>query len=805
MKGRPRSTGPGVRAPVGRVPRAFAAACAVAVLAWLAVAVVLVGEGLPPGVVRAVDDLGQVAAASSACVAGLWAARRSRGRRRWSWVAIGAGTGSWAAGQAVWSWFELVAHVSSPFPSLADVGYLLFPVGTTLGLVLLPREDSGLARSRQLVDGLIVCTSLAAVSWTTVLGAMLGAADDTSPLVLIGSLAYPAADVVLVTTALLVLARPAVERRTPALLAAGLTAMAVSDTGFAYLTATGGYVTGLPISLGWYAAFLLLAVAGVGAAVQPCSPAGSRPRTVVPARLAVALPYVPLVAAVAVMAGMRSQGRRVDGVEMLLAGTAVLLVLVRQFLTLQENSRLAFAVGSREEELQRMAFSDQLTGLANRALFTDRVAHALELHRRDLRPLAVLFCDLDAFKAVNDSLGHAQGDQLLARVAERLRAVLRPGDTLARLGGDEFAVLLEDGVDPAQTASRLVDAMRLPFGVGGTELSVTMSVGIAALDPGAVTPDLDALLSHADVAMYAAKRSGKARVVVYERGMTLPETQDLELRGPLATALGDGSVTAWLQPVVDLATGRVLGVEALARWLYRGEMIVPLRFVPVAARSGLLPALTGTMLDQAGREVASWTDGDPLWVSVNVSPLEIVDAAFPRRVEGALARCGLTPERLVLEVTEDGLLGNPQAARSVTRELKRLGVRLALDDFGTGYSSLAHLHEIPLDTLKIDRAFVSRLDGDPAMHRMLGAVLGLSRDLGLDVVAEGIERRAQADMLIDLGCRWGQGYLFGRPAPADVVGAALRSTRSIPSPPSGPCGSASPTPGRAFPAAGRRS
>ena len=803
MKGRPRSIGSGERAPGRSAPRAFAAACAGAVLGWLAVAVVLVGEGVPPDAVRVVDNLGQVAAASSACVAGLYAARCSRGRRRWSWVAIGAGAGSWAAGQAVWSWYELVAQVSSPFPSLADVGYLLFPVGTTLGLLLMPREDSGLARSRQLVDGLIVCTSLAAVSWATVLGAMVsGAASeagDTEPLVLIGSLAYPAADVVLVTTALLVLARPAVERRTPALLAAGLTAMAVSDTGFAYLTVTGGYVTGLPISLGWYAAFLLLAVAGVAAAVQPGSPAGSRPRTVVPARLAVALPYAPLVAAVAVMAGLRWEGRRVDGVEMLLAGTAVLLVLVRQFLTLQENSRLALVVGSREEELQRMAFCDQLTGLANRALFTDRVAHALELHRRDLRPLAVLFCDLDAFKAVNDSLGHAQGDQLLVRVAERLRAVLRPGDTLARLGGDEFAVLLEDGVDPAQTASRLVDGMRLPFAVGGTELSVTMSVGIATLGPDALTPDLDALLSHADVAMYAAKRSGKARLVVYERGMTLPETQDLELRGPLAAALGDGSVTAWLQPVVDIATGRVLGVEALARWLYRGEMIVPLRFVPVAARSGLLPALTGTMLDQAGREVASWTHGDPLWVSVNVSPLEIVDAAFPRRVEGALARCGLAPERLVLEVTEDGLLGNPQAARSVTRELKRLGVRLALDDFGTGYSSLAHLHEIPLDTLKIDRAFVSRLDGDPAMHRMLGAVLGLSRDLGLDVVAEGIERRAQADMLVDLGCRWGQGYLFGRPAPTDVVGAALRSVSSAPS------GSASRTPGTASRAAGRRS
>ncbi|MDP5181012.1 EAL domain-containing protein [Blastococcus sp. BMG 814] len=436
-----------------------------------------------------------------------------------------------------------------------------------------------------------------------------------------------------------------------------------------------------------------------------------------------------------------------------------------------EAQTLRAEAEDRSFELRRLALHDQLTGLPNRAMFLDRLQHAVELHRRDHRPVAVLLFDLDDFKAVNDRLGHAAGDDLLASVGGRVLGALRSGDTLARLSGDEFAVLLEDGGDPLATGRRILDSMREPFVIaqGSAQIAAAVSMGIADLAGHDEPVAAEVLLSHADIAMYSAKGAGKHRIARYDPVMTLPGARDLALRTPLQRAIGAGEIGVVYQPIIDLRSGAPVAFEALARWRYDGEDIPPDVFVPMAARADLLPALTAHVLEVAAAQLARWSvevGHRSLRMSVNISPAIIADPTFPDAVAGVISRYALAPEQLVLEITEDSLLADLTVARAVAGRLRSLGAGLALDDFGTGYSSLVHLRQIPLQYLKIDRGFTGDLDTNPVTERFMRALLALGRDLGLDVVVEGVERVEQADVLRQLGCRYAQGYLFARPGPA---------------------------------------
>ncbi len=297
-------------------------------------------------------------------------------------------------------------------------------------------------------------------------------------------------------------------------------------------------------------------------------------------------------------------------------------------------------------------------------------------------------------------------------------------------------------------------------------LDARVSVGVTIVNPGSPPPSLRTLLSQADVAMYTAKRAGKGKVERYRSGMTLPETEDLMLSEPLRPALDAGDVRAFFQPIMDLATGAVRGFEALARWNYQGQLVPPQQMVAVAVRSGLVRDLTTSMLEQACAQLATWSRDlghDWLQVAVNIPPLQVVDLDLPEQLADAIARHGLSAHQLIVEITEDGLLTDLDAARRVTSELRAAGVSLALDDFGTGYSSLAHLHEIPLTTLKVDRAFVVGLNEDPQVERFMRAVLRLGEDLQLGVVVEGVETAAQADTLRRLGLPDGPGLLLRPP------------------------------------------
>ena len=443
------------------------------------------------------------------------------------------------------------------------------------------------------------------------------------------------------------------------------------------------------------------------------------------------------------------------------------------------NYRDVTARKSLEDELKRQAFHDSLTGLANRALFADRLQHAISRAERMPTTLAVLFVDLDDFKTVNDSLGHSEGDLLLIAVAERLRAGVRAGDTIARMGGDEFAILVEDPTDgetPVDVARRLLTQLEPPFVHGGKELFVRASIGIATTRSRDHTAD--EVLRNADVAMYTAKSNGKNRLEVFEPGMHTAALTRLALKGDLERALERGEFTLVYQPIVRLGGGRLSGVEALLRWQHRDRGTVePAEFIPVAEETGLILPLGRWVLERACAQAAAWNaiSSSPMTMSVNVSGRQLQQPAFTAEVAQVLASTGLSPELLTLELTESVLMQDAEAAIAMLVDLKSLGVRLAIDDFGTGYSSLNYLRRFPIDELKIDRSFVASLDDGPTQSAVVLSILRLSETLHLETVAEGIEEPSQLAVLRDLGADLGQGYLFARPLDVGAVTALIEA------------------------------
>jgi diguanylate cyclase (GGDEF)-like protein/PAS domain S-box-containing protein len=437
-----------------------------------------------------------------------------------------------------------------------------------------------------------------------------------------------------------------------------------------------------------------------------------------------------------------------------------------------------------ERELAHQAFHDSLTGLANRALFADRVEHALVRALREQVDVAVLFCDLDGFKNVNDSLGHGAGDDLLRQVAERLRSVLRDSDTLARLGGDEFAVLIEGGGDLGSEAEviagRLLDVLSLPVELAGSEFVVSGSIGIARASQGARHGE--ELLRNADLAMYESKHHGRNRFTHYDPQMGTAAVTRLELEADLRTAVSRDELVLHYQPLIDLSTTHVVGFEALVRWQHpRRGLLFPDSFIELAESSDAILELGDWVLRRACHTLASWSQhpppsgSEPLTMSVNISARQLADESFPGRVAAILADTGVDPAHIVLELTESSLVDQPERAARHLRSLKALGVRIAIDDFGTGYSSLSYLRQFPADIVKIDRSFVDSIASGDEVPGIIRGMLELSRSLDLESVAEGIEHADQARALVVSGCELGQGYYFSRPMDEERAGRLARS------------------------------
>jgi diguanylate cyclase (GGDEF)-like protein len=438
----------------------------------------------------------------------------------------------------------------------------------------------------------------------------------------------------------------------------------------------------------------------------------------------------------------------------------------------EERWRAHEELTRRQEELAFLATHDALTGLPNRTLILDRVEQMLVRSRRSQAPVAALFIDLDNFKSINDTLGHGAGDELLRAVAKRLQGVVRDIDALGRLGGDEFVVVAEGmslDAGPELIAERLLDALKQPFELQGPDSSrllVTASVGIAAGDRSSA----EELLRDADIAMYRAKWSGKNRYVVFESGMQDAVQSRMEMEMDLRDALEKEEFFLVYQPTFDLRTMSPTGMEALIRWRHPVRGVVqPDDFVPLLEEIGVIAEVGKWVLREACRQGAVWrASGYTVGMAVNVSALQIDTDEFVAEIEDALATSGLEPSALTIEITETALMGNADETAGRLEAVKRLGVRIAIDDFGTGYSSLAYLQRFPVDALKIDRSFISRLTQDQEGETLIRTLVQLGKSLSIETLAEGIEESSELSLLKEEQCDSGQGFLFARPLEVDA-------------------------------------
>jgi len=648
------------------------------------------------------------------------------------------------------------------------------------------------------LDATVISIGLGMLAWVFLMAPYAGAV--TLPIAeRLLSIVYVALDVLLLALVVRLAISGGDRTRAFALITAGWLVLVAADSGRALLLVTGSYDPASPVEAGWLVSYALWGAAvlepSVATLTDPAPPArAGLPRT----RLA-ALAGASLMAP-AVLAIQAGRGQRID-VPVIVAGCALLflLVLVRVAglvreveatvrelrgtegvlrATLQEREALA-------AQLQHQAFHDDLTNLANRAMFNDRVRHALARARRGSGGIAVLFVDLDDFKVVNDSMGHAAGDRLLQEVAGRLRGCLREPDTIGRLGGDEFAILVE-GVDLASVrvlAERVLATLAAPYPVVGGHVTVHASVGVA-FDEHATGDDVQ-LLRNADIAMYAAKNRGKGTYEVFQPPMLRSVRDRNDVTAALRGAIERRELVVHYQPIVDLRTWRVGGTEALVRWPRPDRGLVPPdEFIPIAEETGLVVDIDRFVLRESCRQAAAWNARlGPLLLHVNLSAMHLQRDDLADTVAGALRDSGLAPDRLTLEITES-VLAQVDVAVVRLRELKRLGVHLAIDDFGTGYSSLSYLQRMPIDAVKIDKSFVDGVTGGPEESAVARAILALAATLRLDTVAEGVEQAAQARELADLGCRWAQGYHFSRPVAAPEMARLVgRPASAVPGEP----------------------
>jgi diguanylate cyclase (GGDEF)-like protein len=661
-----------------------------------------------------------------------------------AWLALGGGLALYAAG---WIVDLFVYGGAASQPSYADALWLGAYAGFYPGIVLLGRDRFARRGLGMWLDGLLGALALAAATAATALHGQLSNLD-TGSAAAIGA-AYPVADVALLTFLATMFAssswRPS---RSGTALLAGLLVLGGADTLYAVDSAASGWSAGSAYDPLWGVAALLIAASAWLPARRAALHRDTRRALLFPSAFA----------AVAVGVLVYGQTTRLSVLPVGLAVAALATVMVRMALLLKETAALAVS--------RKLSLTDDLTGLDNRRSFSAEVQAAIT----DERPFALLIIDLDQSKELNDTLGHHLGDELLRCVGPRLSSVIRDGDVVARLGGDEFGVLVRGADTEAATgtAARLRAALARPFALAGISLHVGASIGIAVFPEHA--EDAGTLMRHADVAMYEAKR-GRTGHEVYKPKDDHHSRDRLALAGEVRRALAQDEFALHYQPVADLDTGELVGVEALVRWRHpdRG-LLAPGAFLPAIEHTEVMREVSHRVLAMAINQAGAWFRTDRAWrVAVNLSATDLLDRALVDDVSALLRRYGTPARRMTLEVTESILMTDPARAMEVLAELRGLGVHLALDDFGTGWSSLTHLQRMPVDEIKIDRSFVAAMATDAGSAAIVSSTVDLAHALGLRVVAEGIEDEATWTRLRTVGCDAAQGYYLSKPlAPGEL-------------------------------------
>ncbi|MGA2452496.1 MAG: EAL domain-containing protein [Solirubrobacteraceae bacterium] len=710
----------------------------------------------------------------SSVVALIVGARRNADSSRLPWYLLAVGQALFVTSDVLAYNYERLFGGAMPFPSIADPFHLAFYPLLVAGMLLLIRERGEDRDRAALIDALIVTTALATLLWVYLI-APYGDGQSLSLLGRLTSIAYPSMDILVLG----VVARVAAgsHRREPAFafLLASAVVLLLSDAIYGAKLLHGGTGTDAILYTGWAIYYTLIGTSALHPSMRLLSTPGPKADAhLTRARLALltcASFTVPLL-----ILARDALHESVD-LDVLVGSSGFMfaLVLLRMAGIVHRNEELAVQMvalteASAQAELEHQAFHDTLTGLPNRALFGNRVAHALAGRRRERLPVAVLFLDLDDFKNVNDGLGHAAGDMVLQEVGRRLEDCMRPVDTAARLGGDEFAVLIHDTESELQAveiAHRVMSSLETPITLDGREVTIASSVGIAFSDRNMVSgADAEELLRNADAAMYMAKENGKAHYQVFQPEMHAKALARLQLKTDLQRALDDGEFTLRYQPIMDLARGDMAGMEALVRWEHPDHgTVAPLEFVPLLEDTGMIVPVGSHILRQACTWAAHMQSACPrvpaLSMAVNVSACQLQRPEFIEEVRAALAESGIVPSSLTLELTESVMMRDMELTLLRLQALRALGVQLAIDDFGTGYSSLNYIRQLPVDILKIDRSFLA--DPNPEVAELTVAIVQLARIFKLKAVAEGIENHGQLARLKDIDCDFGQGFHFAKP------------------------------------------
>ena len=774
----PRSAHPGFSRRRFVVGAGVVAAVVVVFAIWMAV-----GFG-GPVVVDRLDDLAEFGAALIAAVSCLLVERHRETRARLAWHWIGASALAWAIGEGIWSVYDIGLGVKVPFPSFADVGFLAAVPLAVIGIGLFPAAPTRtVSRLRTLLDGLLLAGSLLFLSWATALGSVYKSSSG-GPLKEVIALAYPLSDVLIATVVLhvLVRTRPGARVRL-GMLAVGLLCLAAADSSFAYFTSSNSFGSGNVVDTGWVLGYLVIALApwwpAPGRTTRRRSEEGL-------SRAQLLVPYA--IFAIAVLTALEQEivHRRLEPFLVVDGLVLIAVILIRQILTLSENAALTRSLEravrdlrDKETSLSHQALHDPLTGLANRLLFAERLELALASSRRSEREVALLFLDLDEFKYVNDSFGHATGDRVLVEISERLVSCVRPDDTVARLGGDEFAVVLAGIADLEEAdhiAGRIVETMHKPITLAGGSFRPRVSIGIAT---STMAPSGAPVMLHdADVALYVAKAVGGSAIRTYDAEIGEAHRDQLAIEADLAVGLDEGRFFLEYQPVLELKSGEPVGLEALVRWRRPGRGVLRgSDFLDVAEASGHIRNIGRFALFQALGDLAELERIVPLagqlWVSVKVSTRQLEVGVIDEDLDEVLRSSGIAPGRVHLEITERSIVDQSAEALDVLRSIASLGCQLEVDDFATGYSSLTSLQRLPVELLKLDRSVVAELCRSDGDQMIVQAIIQLGHALGVAVVAEGVETTEQLEQLRSFGCEYGQGLFWGGTIRADDLPAWL--------------------------------